>query len=161
MRRGRCPPTEYRPPEVPTDVFATSAGPEDCVSSIRDLTVPAFLMPERKLLFPVHWIGPPSGEKTAEFRLQPSATAVSQSGNAVDSLRESANVPDVSREGLFDVRRDRPHPDALLHSSQDSQGCPFRITSYDLEIDGSDFSPEYGVQLHDPRLLEYVGAPES
>ena len=24
-----------------------------------------------------------------------------------------------------------------------------------------DFSPAYGVQLHDPRLLEYVGAPES
>ena len=23
------------------------------------------------------------------------------------------------------------------------------------------FSPEYGVQLHDPRFLEYVGAPES
>ena len=59
------------------------------------------------------------------------------------------------------VRRDRPHPDAPLRSSQDSQGCPFRITSYDLEIDGSDFSPEYGVQLHDLRLLEYVGAPES
>ena len=35
------------------------------------------------------------------------------------------------------------------------RGCPFRITSYDLEIDGS------GVQLHDPHLLEYVGAPES
>ena len=82
----------------------------------------------------------------------------------MDSLRERANVPDVSRECPFDVRRDRPHPDAPLRSSQDSQGCltcPFRITSYDLEIDGSDFSPEYGVQLHDPRLLEYAGAPES
>ena len=52
--------------------------------------------------------------------------------------------------------------------SQDRRGLvhhlgqsPFRITSYDLEIDGSDFSPEYGVQLHDPRLLEYVGTPES
>ena len=26
---------------------------------------------------------------------------------------------------------------------------------------GPNFSPAYGVQLHDPRLLEYVGAPES
>ena len=86
---------------------------------------------------------------------------MSQPGNAVDSLRERANVPDLSREGPFDIRRDRPHPDTLLRSCQDSQGCPFRITSYDLEIDGSDFSPEYGVQLHDPHLLEYVGAPES
>ena len=79
----------------------------------------------------------------------------------MNNIRERANVPDVSREGPFDVHRVRPHPDTPLRSSQDSQGCPFRITSYDLEIDGSDFSPEYDIQLHDPRLLEYVGAPES
>ena len=30
----------------------------------------------------------------------------------------------------------------------------------DLDLD-LDFAPAYGVQLHDPRLLEYVGAPES
>ena len=35
------------------------------------------------------------------------------------------------------------------------------VRSASLEVYGSDFSPEYGVQLHDPRLLEYVGAPES
>ena len=35
------------------------------------------------------------------------------------------------------------------------------MTSYDEEHSGPDFSPAYGVQLHDPRLLEYVGAPES
>ena len=79
----------------------------------------------------------------------------------MNSLRELANAPVVSREGPFDVHRVRHHPDTPLRSSQDSQGCPFRITSYDLEIDGYDFSPEYSVQLHDPRLLKYVGAPES
>ena len=26
---------------------------------------------------------------------------------------------------------------------------------------GPNFAPAYGVQLHDPRQLEYVGAPES
>ena len=35
------------------------------------------------------------------------------------------------------------------------------MTSYDVETGGPDFSPAYGVQLHDPRLVEYVGAPES
>ena len=35
------------------------------------------------------------------------------------------------------------------------------MTSYDEEHSGPDFTPAYGVQLHDPRLLEYVGAPES
>ena len=35
------------------------------------------------------------------------------------------------------------------------------MTSYDEDTSGLDFTPAYGVQLHDPRLLEYVGAPES
>ena len=50
-----------------------------------------------------------------------------------------------------------PSPQLL----QDNQGCLFRMTSYDVESDGPNFAPEHGVQLHDPRLLEYVGAPES
>ena len=40
-------------------------------------------------------------------------------------------------------------------------GCQFRMTSYDEDVDRSDLSPAYGIHLHDPRLLEYVGAPES
>ena len=35
------------------------------------------------------------------------------------------------------------------------------MTSYDEETSGPHFTPAYSVQLHDPRLLEYVGAPES
>ena len=84
-----------------------------------------------------------------------------QSRDQAHSLRKRANAPDVSREGPFDVHRVRHHPATPLRSRQDGQGCPFRITSYDLEIEETDSSQEYGVQLHDPRLLEYVGAPES
>ena len=40
-------------------------------------------------------------------------------------------------------------------------GCQYRMISYDQESGGLDFSPAYGIQLHDPWLLEYVGAPES
>ena len=40
-------------------------------------------------------------------------------------------------------------------------GCQYRMTSYDEEHGGPDFTTAYGVQLHDPHLLEYVGAPES
>ena len=113
-------------------------------------------------MFPLHtWRSPPSEEKSAKFRLQPPETAVSQSRDNANSLRECANGPDVSREGPFDVHRVRNNPDTPLRSRQDGQGCPFRITSYDLEIEESDSSQEYGVQLHDPHLLEYVGAPES
>ena len=39
-------------------------------------------------------------------------------------------------------------------------GCQYRMTSYDV-ADRSDLDPAYGLHLHDPRLLEYVGAPES
>ena len=170
------PPVEYRPPEVPADVFVTPAGPVDgdgrpptgsvdCPPSA--LAAPVVPTSERNLLFPRQtWIGPPSGGETVDYRLPtvplPSrATAVSQPVDELNTLRERVSVPDLSREGPFDIHQDRLHLDASLRSCQDSQGCPFRITSYNLEIDGSDFSPEYGVQLHDPRLLEYVGAPES
>ena len=34
------------------------------------------------------------------------------------------------------------------------------MTSYDEDADRSDFSPAYGIHMHDPRLLEYIGAPE-
>ena len=35
------------------------------------------------------------------------------------------------------------------------------MTSCDDDVDRSNLSPAYGLHLHDPRLLEYVGAPES
>ena len=109
---GEMPPTEYHPPEVPTDLFVMPAGPVDGVSSTRDLTVPAFPTPEGRSVFPLHtWRSPPSGEKTAKFRLQPPETAVSQSRDKANSLRERTNAPDVSHEGPFDVHRVRHHPD--------------------------------------------------
>ena len=126
------------------------ARPVDGVSSTRDLSVPAFPTPDESSVFPLHmWRGPPSEEKSAKFRLQPPDTAVSQSRDDVNSLRECTNGPDVLREGPFDVHRVRYNPDKPLRSRQDDQGCPFRITSYDLEIEESDSSHEYGVQLHD------------
>ena len=38
-------------------------------------------------------------------------------------------------------------------------GCPYRMTSYD-RAEVADVDPAYGLQLHHPRFLEYVGAPE-
>ena len=45
-------------------------------------------------------------------------------------------------------------------SSTGSVDCSSAILSLPV-VSTPDFSPAYGVQLHDPRLLEYVGAPES
>ena len=39
-------------------------------------------------------------------------------------------------------------------------GCQYQMKSCDA-ADRSDLDPAYGLHLHDPRFLEYVGAPES
>ena len=83
----------------------------------------------------------------------------SQHVGDIDTVRERVNVPDLSREGPFDIHRGHQHSGALPRLRQDNQGCPFRLTSCDAEEGGPDFSPAYDVQLHDPRLLEYVGRP--
>ena len=70
-------------------------------------------------------------------------------------------MPDLSLEGPFDVNQDHSTSDASPRVLDGMQGCQYRIPSYDEENGGPDFSPAYGIQLHDPRLLEYVGAPES
>ena len=170
------PPAEYRPPEALADVLVTPAGPADddgrpptgSVSCLPGApAAPAVPTLERNLMFPGQTsIGPPSGGATADYRMPtvplPSRSAtVCEPMDELDTLREHVHVPDLSREGPFDIYQDRLQSDAPPRLCQDSQGFPFRITSYDQEIDGSDFSSEYGVQLHDPRLLEYVGAPES
>ena len=38
-------------------------------------------------------------------------------------------------------------------------GCPYRMTSY-AGTDTADVDPVYGIQLHHPRFLEFIGAPE-
>ena len=40
-------------------------------------------------------------------------------------------------------------------------GCQFRMTSYDDRDNRDDLDPAYGIHLHDPHMMEYMGAPES
>ena len=68
---------------------------------------------------------------------------------------------DRPREGQFDSHHDRQGSTTSPQLLQETQGCLFRMTSYDAESGGPNFSPEHGVQLTDPRFLEYVSAPES
>ena len=70
-------------------------------------------------------------------------------------------MPDLSREGPFDVHQDPSESEATPQLLNSLPGCQYRMTSYDEDVDHSDLSPGYGIHLHDPRLLEYVGAPES
>ena len=71
------------------------------------------------------------------------------------------SMPDKSWEGPFDVHQDRSASGASPRVLDGMQGCQYRMASYDERNGGPHFSPAYGIQLHNPRLLEYVGAPES
>ena len=72
----------------------------------------------------------------------------------------SQRMPDLSREGPFDVHQDASVLGASPRVLNSLPGCQYRMTTYDEDNNSSDFFPAYGIHLHDPRLLEYVGAPE-
>ena len=67
---------------------------------------------------------------------------------------------DLSREGPFGaccVLADTGSHPLILDGLP---GCPYCMTSY-LEEDIAEVDPAFGVQLHHPRFLECIGAPES
>ena len=69
--------------------------------------------------------------------------------------------PDLSREGPFDAC-DADHDPGQSPMVLDSMsGCQYRMTSYEERVSVSDLDPSYGIHLHDPRMMEYMGAPES
>ena len=73
----------------------------------------------------------------------------------------SLSMSDLSREGPFDVHQDSSRSGASPRVLDILRGCQCRMTSYDEDDSSSEFNPAYGIHLHDPRLLDYVGAPES
>ena len=71
--------------------------------------------------------------------------------------------PDLSREGPFDARDvDLPvgQSPVVMNSLA---GCQYRMTSYDDRVfhSESDQDPTYGIHMHDPRVIDNMGAPES
>ena len=90
-----------------------------------------------------------------------SGSGVSSPTGETDVAVGHPRMPDLSREGPFDVLQDRPDSGASPRVLDGVRGCQYRNTSYGEEHGGPDFMPAYGIQLHDPQLLEYVGAPES
>ena len=89
----------------------------------------------------------------------PESSVASPAGIPVVS--PSDGMPDLSREGPFDVHQDVLESGATPQVLDSLPGCQYRMASYDDDVDCSDLNPAYGFHLHDPRLLEYVGAPES
>ena len=69
--------------------------------------------------------------------------------------------PDLTREGPFDVSEVEPDPGQSPLVLNSIPGCQFLMTSYHEQDSRGDFDPAYGIHLHDPRMMEYMGAPES
>ena len=69
--------------------------------------------------------------------------------------------PDLTREGPFDACEVEPEPGQSPLVLNSMPGCQFRMTSYDDRDNRADLDPAYGIHLHDPRMMEYMGAPES
>ena len=94
---------------------------------------------------------------------QSSVPTVYASGVTPDNIPWSTAediIRDIAREGPFD-------PDTTPMDTEDSPlindsmpGCPFRMTSYTGPA-MVDADTRYGLQLHHPRFLEFIGAPES
>ena len=103
-------------------------------------------------------IGSMAGGRLPATPLTPSQATAAHPAMELGVVGELSEVTDWFREEPFDIHQDSLRSPRLL---QDNQGCLFRMTSYDVESDGPNFAPEHRVQLNDPRLLEYVGAPES
>ena len=68
--------------------------------------------------------------------------------------------PDLSREGPFDARDADHVPGQSPVVMESMAGCQYRMTSYEERVN-SDMDPSYGIHMHDPRVIEYMGAPES
>ena len=69
--------------------------------------------------------------------------------------------PDLSREGPFDACDADQEPGQSPMVLDSMSGCQYRMTSYEERTNRDDLDPSYGIHLHDPRTMEYMGAPES
>ena len=69
--------------------------------------------------------------------------------------------PDLSREGSFDACDAIQEPGQSPMVLDSMTGCQYRMTSYEERTNRDDLDPSYGIHLHDPRMMEYMGAPES
>ena len=67
---------------------------------------------------------------------------------------------DATREGLFEAVASPMDTEDSPLVTTGLPGCPYRITSYAGPA-LADINPTFGLQLHHPRFLEFIGAPES
>ena len=111
------------------------------------------------MTFPVYPL--PSG--LALLPVSRSAQTVLASGVSSQQIRWSSDVPrtrDFSREDPFEAYCVPMDTEDCPLVATGLPGCPYRITSY-TDPAVADTNLAFGMQLHHPRFLEFIGAPES
>ena len=94
---------------------------------------------------------------------QSTMSTVLASGVPLDSIPWSTAediIRDIAREGPFDVCDTHMDTEESPLISTGLPCCPYRMTSY-TRTAVADADETYGLQLHHPRFLEFIGAPES
>ena len=94
---------------------------------------------------------------------QSAVPTVFASGVSPDSIPWSIVediIRDIVREGPFDAGAIPMETEDSPLISTSMPGCPYRMTSY-TGTAMVDADTTYGLQLHHPRFLEFIGAPES
>ena len=94
---------------------------------------------------------------------QSAVPTVFASGVSPDSIPWSTAediIRDIVREGPFDAGATPMKTEDSPLISTSMPGCPYRMTSY-AGTAMVDADTRYGLQLHHPRFLEFIGAPES
>ena len=146
----------YDPPVEPvgTSLPARDSATEE--SFLQLLREPRELLTDTSTASP---IGPDTStpavtpETVTATRTIPLTSPVMPAGGVPDAMG-----PDLSREGPFDASDVVPDAGQSPLILDGMEGCQYRMTSYDERQPSSN---TYGIHMHDPRVIEYMGAPES
>ena len=104
-------------------------------------------------------VTPPSGPLNSGETVKAPVTKGSPS--SAECVATNDVGPDLSREGPFDACDANHEPGQSPMVLDSMSGCQYRMTSYEDRTNRDDLDPSYGIHLHDPRMMEYMGAPES
>ena len=146
----------YNPPVEPVETSLPARDSATEGSFLQLLREPRELQTDTSTASP---IGPDTStpavtpETVAAPRTVPLTSPVMPAGGVPDVMG-----PDLSREGPFDASDVVPDEGQSPLILDGMEGCQYRMTSYDEREPSSN---AHGIHMHDPRVIEYMGAPES
>ena len=111
------------------------------------------------MTLPVYSMPPDTSLMTGQSAV-PMVLASGVSQRSVPSSIDQDRIDDITREGPFDTGASPMDTEDSPLITTGLPGCPYRITSYTGPA-LSDMNLAFGLQLHHPRFLEFIAAPES